>query len=77
MRKKKFHRGANVKLTKFTRVYNVYGWVVMVYYGVIAEMGGVIDNSSTPDTSELEPISIRLKDGSLISFGNKYELSLM
>lgn len=72
-----FCRGVKVRLTKFTREHNVYGWISTVYYGVIADMGDIDDNKPTPNTSELDPISIRLKDGSLINFGCKYELNLI
>lgn len=72
-----FNYGTNVKLTKFTRESKTQGWVITVYDGVIAEMGNIDDNRSTPNTSDLEPTSIRLKEGSLISFGYKYKLSLI
>ena len=72
-----FNYGTNVKLTKFTRESRIRGWVITVYGGVISEMGNIDDNRPTPNTSDLEPVSIRLKDGSLINFGNKYELRLI
>lgn len=72
-----FNYGTNVKLTKFTRESKVRGWAITVYDGVIAEMGNIDDNKPTPNTSDIEPASIRIKDGSLISFGNKYELILI
>lgn len=73
----KFYYGTNVKLTKRTRENDVIGWVTRIHYGVIAEMCNIDDNKPNPNTSDLEPISIRLKDGSLINFGCKYELNLI
>lgn len=72
-----FYRGNKVRLAKFSRKHNVYGWISTVYFGVIADMGDIDDNKPTPNTSELDPASIRLNDGSLINFGNKYELRLI